>query len=80
MIDYEQIQAQLRKGDPIQVGQLQPPGSIIPPLLSSLTQGREDHRGYCLYSEERGQPQSARDADSEEHVFLNCLDVATRTP
>eukprot|EP00971_Amphidinium_carterae_P069628 1378076-Amphidinium_carterae.1 len=48
MVDYEQVQAQLRKGDPIQVGRLQEqsPGNANPPLLSYLTQGREESVGH----------------------------------
>eukprot|EP00971_Amphidinium_carterae_P165098 3272674-Amphidinium_carterae.1 len=38
------VQAQLRKGDPIPVGQVQdqPPGNSIPPLLTFLSQGIEE--------------------------------------
>eukprot|EP00971_Amphidinium_carterae_P213578 4238608-Amphidinium_carterae.1 len=44
MIEYEQVQAQLRKGDPIPVDQLpdQATGNPIPPLLNFLSQGLEE--------------------------------------
>eukprot|EP00971_Amphidinium_carterae_P105666 2092483-Amphidinium_carterae.1 len=43
MVEYEQVQAQLRKGDPIPVRQVQDQtrGNHVPPLLTFLTQGRE---------------------------------------
>eukprot|EP00971_Amphidinium_carterae_P090733 1796084-Amphidinium_carterae.2 len=42
--EYNQVQAQLRQGDPIRLGrpQEQSPDGTIPPLLSYLTQGREE--------------------------------------
>eukprot|EP00971_Amphidinium_carterae_P238469 4734015-Amphidinium_carterae.1 len=45
--EYDQVQAQLRKGDPIRLGpmgrpQERSPNGSIPPLLSYLTQGGEE--------------------------------------
>eukprot|EP00971_Amphidinium_carterae_P086935 1720138-Amphidinium_carterae.2 len=42
--EYDQVQAQLRQGDPIRLDQPQEqsPGGTVPPLMSYLTQGREE--------------------------------------